>query len=210
VNLPAPRGYVLDVNGLDLWRYEARRVGRHVLMAPPLLAALLLFTGLGLRRAGFAGDWLAQAVPPLVAGLVAASIVAGERDAELHLSLPTPLRTTFGRRLVLLEVSTVACALILAARLLPDVHALARFAQVCSFGTLLTAIGAWSAAALRSVAGASTVLLAAWFADLFVLDRIFSGLAARIPVQLVLAAVLAVPAVRLLAEVRGLTQGSGE
>jgi hypothetical protein len=210
VNLPAPSGYVLGVNGLDLWRYEARRAGRHLLVAPPLLAALLLVTGLGLPRAGFTGDWLAQAAPPLVAGLVAASIVAGERAAELHLSLQTPLRTTLGRRLALLGASTVAGALILGAGLLPDAHALTRFAQVCSFAAMLAAGGAWSAAALRSVAGASTVVLAAWFANLFVLDRIFTGPAARIPAQLVLAAVLAVPASRLPADGRGLTEGSRE
>jgi hypothetical protein len=208
VNLVPPERYLLGVTGNQLWRYEARRVGRHLLVTPPALAALLLATGFGLPGAGFTGDWLTQAAPPLVTGLVAAAIVAGERATELHLSLPTPLRTTLGRRLALLGASTVAGALVLSAGLLPDVRALSRFALLCSFAALLGAVGSWAAATLRSVAGASTTVLAAWFAQLFLLDRIFPGPGARIPVQLVLAALVAVPAARRLGQ--GLLEGSRE
>lgn len=210
MNLAALPGYVRGMHDWRLWRYEARRAGRHLLIAPPLLAGVLLATGLGLRGAGFTGAWLAQSAPPLVAGLAVAAVVGGERAAELHLSLPTPLRTTLGRRLALLGAATVLGALILAAGLLPDAHALSRFAALCAFGAMLGAAGAWSAAALRSTAGASTVVLAAWLAELFVLDRIFAAPAVRIVAQLVLAALFAAPASRLLAEGRGLIEGGRE
>lgn len=210
MNPLAPPGYVLDVNVADVWRYEARHAGRHLLVASPLLAAILLIAGFGLPGAGFARAWLAEAAPPLLAGLAAAAIVAGERAVELHLSLPTPLRRTLGRRLALLGASTAAGALLLGAGLLPDARALSRFAQLCGFGAMLVAAGAWAAAALRSVPGASTVVLAAWLADLLVLDRILIGPAARTAAEFVLAALLAAPASRLLAEGCGLIGGSRE
>ncbi|MET8999279.1 hypothetical protein [Amycolatopsis sp. NPDC004169] len=198
------------MHNAELWRYEAKRAGRHVLAAPPLLAVLLLGTGLGLRGAGFTGTWVAQAVPPLVTGLAAAAIAGGERAAELHLSLPTPLRTTFARRLALLGAATALAALALAAALLPDLAALTRFGTVCAFAALLTAIGTWSAARMRSVAGASTVVLTAWFGELFVFERVFAAPAVRIFALLVLAVLVAVPAARLLADGRGLLEGGRE
>jgi hypothetical protein len=198
------------MHNAELWRYEARRAGRHLLAVPSLLAAVLLATGLGLRGAGFTGAWVAQAVPPLVTGLAAAAIAGGERATELHLSLPTPLRTTFARRLALLAIATVLGALVLAAGLLPDPHAFTRFATVCAFGAMLAAAGTWSAAATRSVAGASTVVLTGWLAELFVLDRVFAAPAARITVLSVLTVMFAVPAARLVGEGRGSVDGGGE
>jgi hypothetical protein len=198
------------MHNVELWRYEAKRAGQHFLAAPPLLAAVMLVTGLGPRAAGFTGDWVAQAVPPLVTGLAAAAIVGGERAAELHLSLPTPLRTTFARRLALLGAAVVLSALILTAGQLPDGHALARFGTVCAFSVMLAAAGTWSAVALSSVAGASTVVLTAWFGELFVLDRIFPGQAARITALLVFTVLFAVRSARLVTEGRGLIDGGRE
>lgn len=210
MNLPVAARYVPGMHNADLWRYEVKRAGRHVLAAPPLLAAVVLGTGLGLRGAGFTGTWVAQAVPPLVTGLGAAAIAGGERAAELHLSLPTPLRTTFARRLALLGAATALGALALAAALLPDPGAVTRFGTVGAFSVLLAAVGTWSVARMRSVAGASTVVLTAWFAELFVFERVFAAPVVRIVALLVVAVAVAVPAARLLADGRGLLQGGRE
>lgn len=210
MNHPTLPRYVPGMDHLQLWRYEAKRAGRHVLAAPPLVAALVLGSGLGLRGAGFAGAWVAQAVPPLVAGVAAAAVAGGERAVELHLSLPTPLGTTFARRLGLLGAAVVLGAVIVAAGLVPSAEAVTRFATVCAFGLMLGAAGTWAAAVLRSVAAASTVVLCAWFAQLFVLDRFFSAPAGRIGALLVIATLFAVPAARRIIEGRGLLGGGQE
>ncbi|WP_253888493.1 hypothetical protein [Actinokineospora diospyrosa] len=196
------------MNDVRVWRYEARRAGRHLLAAPPLLAIALLVTGLAAPGAGFTGDWLARVLAPLVAGLATAAVVAGEPAVELHTTLPTPLPTTFARRVALLGGSTLLSAVALALALLPAPAGYARLAAVCGLAVLLMGVGAWAAVALRSTAGASTVVLAAWFADLFVLERVLPALGVRVAVDLVLAVVLAARAAHLLGYGREFSEGA--
>ncbi|WP_157440242.1 hypothetical protein [Actinokineospora inagensis] len=196
------------MDDVRVWRYEARRAGRHLLAAPPLVAAALLCTGMALPGAGFTGGWLTRVVLPLVAGLTTAAVAVGEPAFELHSSLPTSLRTTLARRVALLGACTMIGAVALALALVPAAAAVERLATVGGLAALMMGVGVWAAVALGSVAGASTVVLAAWFADLFVLDRMLPSTAARLVSYLLPAAVLAARAAYLLGGDRDLSEGA--
>ncbi|MFT7835907.1 hypothetical protein Q5530_07130 [Saccharothrix sp. BKS2] len=199
------------MTGSRLWRYEARRVGVPALLVSPVFAVVLLLLRLGLLPEGYVGGWLVQAVPALVAGM-AATAAAVERSAELQLTMPTPFRTTISRRLVLVGATAVLSSLALIAWLTAAgvVRApVTEYLLVCSFATMLAAVGCWSTLALRSVAGASAVVLAAWLGTLLVLDRVVTPPLARSIVLLVLAAVLFTNVLRLSADGEDLI-GAGE
>jgi len=90
----------------DLWRYELRRLGRSAFWGPLIaLAALVLFsvlagwTGMGRQVNAILSAGLD--VLPMIGGIGAASIVAGDPAVELHLTLPAEFRATMSRRLLL-------------------------------------------------------------------------------------------------------------
>ncbi|MBB2909677.1 hypothetical protein FHS43_000923 [Streptosporangium becharense] len=102
---------------IDLWSYEMRRAGPGALAAPPALLLVIVlmvaFRGFGAHEGSAA--WmllvLIETGAPLVTGMVAASLIGGDRALELQLVAPTRYRSTLTRRLTLTLGWTGACVL---------------------------------------------------------------------------------------------------
>ncbi|WP_030442343.1 hypothetical protein [Actinoplanes subtropicus] len=88
----------------SLLRYEVRRAGRPVLLAPPLAAAAVGTVALlGVRsgddqRAAYAFFCVLEMAIPLAVGIGTGSLVGRDPALELQLTLPTRYRTTLLRR----------------------------------------------------------------------------------------------------------------
>lgn len=198
MNLAGVRRYVLGVAVKELWWYEARRCGAAPLALPVITAALL---GVLASRSGFWAQWLLGAGFGLVVGLCAAAVAAGERMVELQVTVPTTLSRTMCRRFLLLLapvlVSAVLVVVSAAGELDRPVPALLR---TVAFVALLAAVAAWAAVTLRSLAGASTVVISVWLGTLFVLERLITEPVTLAVVLLVVAAPVFALAMRRLAD----------
>ncbi len=164
---------------LDLaWmRYELRRVGSGLLI--PLIV-IAVFAGFGVlmrlndvspersMRAVVAGLEIGVAT---AVGLTTASLIAGDSMIELQLSLPTPYRTTFVRRLglLLLWSALIGIAATIVARLVG--HALAPVSfiesQLVWFSPLIMFTGAAALLTLilNSRAASSAVIAGIWIME---------------------------------------------
>ena len=176
--------YVPGVVSKELWCYEARRCGAVPLALPVVVAAL---SGVLMSWSGFWARWSLGAGFALVVGLCSAAVAAGERMVEMQLTLPTVLTRTMCRRFGLLlapALLSVALVVLFSAGELAPVAL-----QAVACAALLAAIGGWAAITLRSLAGASTLVICGWLAKLFVVERLSTD-----PIsQAVVVALLAVP-----------------
>lgn len=175
VNRPGTARYVLgmaDASAGQLWRYEARHCG-WVALGLPVLAGLAVAAVAAITGPAW-HHLLAGTAFPVLAGLAVADVAGREPAPELQSSVARPYWATMGRRLALAVAALTAGAVLatvsLAALGAPDPAGV--FARAwCSaifLGGVAAAAGAW----LRSVSGASTVVLAAWLAQFLVLDRV--------------------------------------
>jgi len=183
---------------LLLCRHEIRRCGVGS-VAAPLVAGAALGAGVAVSTdgAGTPGAWAAGAALSLVAGLATAAGLSREPLVELHLTLPTPYRTTVGRRLLMLVGSAAIGALALAASAHGESAATA--AHVAGLTTLLLAVAAWACVALPSAGAASGAVIGAWLGVLLVLDRLAQG-SIGVAVFVALATLPAVSAHRALGD----------
>lgn len=135
----------------------------------------------------------------MVVGLCAAAVAAGERMVELQVTVPTALSRTMCRRFLLLLVPVLATAVLVvsAAGLDRPVSALLRTVALVA---LLAAVAAWAAVTLRSLAGASTVVISVWLGTLFVLERLITEPATLAVVLLMVAAPVFALTMRRLAD----------
>ena len=110
---------VRQVFGPEWLGYELRRVGRIGLLTPVLV--VVVFALFALPMAFFGADRgqvaeLLSSVPevflPILAGLVAATVVTQEPALDLHLTLKTSYRRTVARRLTLLFGFSVAASFV--------------------------------------------------------------------------------------------------
>jgi hypothetical protein len=199
VNRCDPGRYVPVVS--ELWRHEIRRGGRGVLMLPPVAAVACALLAPAVD--GFAARVLAADAIPVVAGLAAAAIVAGERAAELQLTMPVPYPVTVARRLGLLAASTLAATVLLTVALgergtLAEPWPVA--AGIAGFSLALIAVGAVAAAPSRSGGGASAVVFAAWLAKVMIVDPALHSTAIQTVLLVGVAAVLFHRVRRVLAD----------
>lgn len=193
MNRSDPGRYVPVV--ADLWTHETRRAGPAA-VALPIAAAVVLAVLAPAIGAGIATEALAAYAVPLVAGLAAAAIVAGERMVELHLTLPTVYPTTVARRLVLLSAATLAATGMTVGALgwagtLTDPGATA--IGVAAFAAAMIGVAAHAAARSGSAAGACAMVFAAWLGKILFVDRVVRS----VPVQAVLLLVIAAVSMRL-------------
>ncbi|WP_139190557.1 hypothetical protein [Actinokineospora iranica] len=198
------------ISGISLWRHEARRVGGPALFTPVFTALVLVAAAEGLHRDGFLKQLLVTSAPALVIGMTAATVAGGERAYELLLTTPTPIRNTVWRRMALLGFSAAVGVLAMAAGLEltgAGPPSALDLLLISAFSALLTATGVWAALALRSAAGAATVVLAVWLAKLFVLDRWAPGPATQALLVAVLTGLPLARAGRLLADGARLLEG---
>jgi hypothetical protein len=154
-----------------------------------LAAAGILATSFAIRSgpAGgteSAGTGLVRLVAegfPVAGGLAVAAAIGRERLIELQLTVLTEYWRTVGRRL-----SVVCAVVVLAAGLLVlDLIATGRWhhpaqgpaALLVPLGpaALLVGTGTWASVALRSTAGASTVVVGGWLFQVLFLDRYLSS-----------------------------------
>lgn len=154
---------------LALWRYELRRSGYAALALPPATAVAAGTAGANV--AGLARPVLAAYAVPLVAGLVAASVVARERLVELHLSLPTRFAVTLTRRLLLTTVATGAAVAAVAVAPGGGAPDGAIMGLLAAFSLAMIALGAVTAARWRAAGPASAVVVAGWLGKLLVIDQ---------------------------------------
>lgn len=194
MNLARVRRYVPGVASKQLWWYEARRCGR-VQLALPVVAAALLWVLVS--RVGFGDQWLLGAGFTLVVGLCAAAVAAGEQMTELQLAVPTALSRTMCRRFVLLLVPVLVSAALTA---LTADQPVSLFVWMAAFVALLVAAAAWVATTLRSVAGASTVVIVVWMAKLLVLEQLLTEPVTQAVMLLLVATPVFVSAMRRLAD----------
>lgn len=174
------------MRSIPLWRYEVRRVGWGVLLAPPLVAALVVAVTL-LDGSDGAGTGAAtrnlfatlELALPLVAGVGAASLVGRDPAVELQLTMPTRYRGTLLRRLALLLGATALVAVLIVGLLLATGD-WARFppARGAVVGQLvwlaptlwLAAVGFLAGAVLTGPAAAGGLVAVLW-----ALQQIFVG-----------------------------------
>ncbi|WP_189329072.1 hypothetical protein [Actinoplanes ianthinogenes] len=169
------------MDGWLLWWYDTRRCGRQLCVLLAVTAALWFTAPLV-----YWGSWLTAALVPLAAALCAAAIVAREPLAELHLSLPTSLARTLGRRLILLTGLLLAATTLLAVR-----------DYVWATAALLIATAAYTAVATRSVSTASTAVFGVWLGKLLVVDRMLPGGLQPVPLLVAAAGLILLTVLRL-------------
>lgn len=175
---PLPR-YVPGMH--SLLRYEARHCGGLVLTVPPL-------AGVAVGGATSMGGpaWhslLASHGLPLLVAVPAVSTMGDDPVRELHTSVPQPYQRTAGYRLAI-ACGAIAAAILVAAVLgassghLTDPLGFAALAACSS--AFLVGVGAATAAWSDSTAAASSVLIAIWFGQLLVGERILGDGPARL------------------------------
>ncbi|MET7401136.1 hypothetical protein ABZS66_47415 [Dactylosporangium sp. NPDC005572] len=158
---------------LQLWRHEVRRAGRVAWIAPPVTAAGVVLLAVVDRSDGAAGrDALRnlfaalELALPLIAGVLAASLVGRDPAAELLLTTPVRYRTVLLRRLTVIVGWTAATALAAAAVLIPAgrwEHGPVAGQLVWLAPTLWLAAAGWLAAAvLRSPGAAGGIVAVLW------------------------------------------------
>lgn len=171
---------------LALWRYEIRRAGWTALLAPPLLAAVVVLLaildssdGADPGRAWWNMFATLEVGLPLVAGIGAASLVGRDRAAELQLTMPTAYRTTLLRRLAVVVGETALAALLIAGILIisgrwtqwPEAHGALVGQLVWLAPTLsLAAAGLLAGAVFRAPAAAGGLIAVLW-----ILEQLFAG-----------------------------------
>jgi hypothetical protein len=174
------------VRPLPLWRYEIRRAGWTALLAPPLLAAVVVLLAVldSSDGAGQRGAWWNMFATleiglPLVAGIGAASLVGRDPAAELQLTMPTAYRATLLRRLAVVVGETALAALLIAGILVatgrwaqwPQAHGAVVGQLVWLAPTLsLAAAGLLAGAVFRTPAAAGGLVAVLW-----ILEHIFAG-----------------------------------
>ncbi|HVQ93561.1 MAG TPA: hypothetical protein VMU51_21160 [Mycobacteriales bacterium] len=167
---------------LLLWRYEVRRAGWAAVLAPPLVAAIVVLLAVvdaadGADQRGTVIRNLFAALEmglPLVAGIGAASLVGRDPAAELQLTVPTPYRATLLRRLAVVVGWTALVALLIAAVLLvidgwadrPQAHGAVVGQLVWLAPTLwLAAVGFLAGAVFRGPAAAGGLVAVLWMIE---------------------------------------------
>lgn len=166
--------------------FEARRCGVMTLMTPVIVAALIL----GASRLAAGGEGtpemvgvgmvrLVADVLPVTVGLTASSALTRERMIELHLSLPTSFAVTTMRRVgLVLAAATVASVVAIGGLMLnhqwwhPATGATAILVPIGP-AVLLVGVACYAVTMLRSAAASAAVVVAAWLAQLLILDRLF-------------------------------------
>lgn len=209
VNRSAPTGYVLTMSAL--WLYEFRLSGRARLSLP-----LLVAVGVGgfvvWTDAGVASRFLVNCAIPLVAGLVAASVVAEERMIEVHVTVPVSYPRTVARRLCWVLLTSLAAGLLLALCLAATNSAVSPaevLGRIVGFVLAILGVAACGAAASGSAAGASAMVLAVWMFKVIFMDQLLRNSAAHAVTMLVIAVLAAVLTTRLLHDVeRRLREGT--
>lgn len=165
--------------------FEARRCGVAALLTPVAVAACIL----GASRLAASGDGtpemvgvgmvrLVADVLPVTVGLTAATALTRETMTELHLSLPTSFVVTTLRRVALVFAAATLAAAIAIGGLAGNNQwwhpATGPTALLVPLGpsVLLIGVACYSATVLRSGAAAAAVVVAAWLAQLLILDRL--------------------------------------
>ncbi|MBB4916485.1 hypothetical protein [Streptosporangium saharense] len=165
-----------------LWSHETRGAGPAALITPPALALTAVLLGLLAPRIGAREPVAARLLlgvaemgVPLLTGLLAASLVGGDRAAELRLSLPSPYRATVLRRVAVTVGWAGLCALPVLAllsardwwRLLPVSPGVLAGQLVWLSPTLwLTALGLLAWTLSRSTVAAAATVALVWLAGL--------------------------------------------
>jgi hypothetical protein len=207
-----------------LWKHEARRCGPAALALPVLAAAGILAMSFAIQSGpaggtGTAGTGLVRLVAdafPVAAGLAVAAAIGRERLIELQLTVLTEYRRTVGRRL-----SVVCAVVVLAAGLLVlELIATGQWhhpaqgpaALLVPLGpaALLAGAGTWASVALRSTAGASTVVVGVWLLQVLILDRYVSSWQLNRGLLIIAGAVLLVLAMGRLRNSERLLQEGAE
>jgi hypothetical protein len=220
VNRSGQGRYIPVMKSSQLWAHEARRLGPATLALPVLgaagIAALAVFERHTWTAANPPDATTARFVAyvmPVAVGLAGAAVIPRERMLELHLSLPTSFPLTVYRRYAVLgTLSLVATAAVLAQLVLTgawDNPARGVAALLIAGGpaALLLGVGAWAGARWQASAAASSLVLAAWLAQVMVWDRFVGDWRLNKILLLCAAAALAVAASRRLADSERLLTG---
>ncbi|HEY2670635.1 MAG TPA: hypothetical protein VGJ07_09700 [Rugosimonospora sp.] len=175
------------MNLVALLRYDARRVGRWLLLAPVLLTAAVAAGGALVARSPHDGTvphallFAVEMAIPLAAGVGVASAVGRDPAVELQLTMPVAYRITVFRRCALTAAASCLVAIAVCGALVvtgwwarwPRTHGvllgqLTWVAPVC----WLAGLGLAAGAALRSPAAAAAVAAAPWLADQVLPDQV--------------------------------------
>lgn len=159
-------------------RYELRRVGIVALLTPILIIAGFSFCGVLMRFNGVSSDRATRAVVASLeigvataAGLITSMLLSSDSLLELQLSLATPYRTTFARRLSLMLVWSALVAIVTTIIVRLIGHQLAPVSliseQLVWLAPLIwfTGAGALLALLLRSRAGSGALIAGIWIAE---------------------------------------------
>lgn len=185
MNHPGPRRYVPVVTGVEIWGFEARRCGVASLTLPWLATCGIISASFAAAAAnagtadavGLGMVRLVAMVFPITAGIAAVAAVGRERMPELQSTLPTPYPRTVLRRLLVVTAVTLLAAATLIIVLIArnqwnhPAHGIAAILVPLGPALLFIGAGAWATARLRSVSGASVIVIGFWFLQIFYLDR---------------------------------------
>ncbi len=201
-----------------VWFHEARRCRPSTLALPVLSAAVIVGASTTLsasssassRDVGIGMVRLTADLFPVTAGLAACVAVGGERLAELHGSLPTRYPTTVLRRLLLVGLATLVGAVGVVAALAIGGHwpspasgALAPLVPMAP-AIYLGGVAVWAQAKLGSTAAASTCVIAAWLAQLAVIDRWVTVWQINRPLLIAIGIALTMAGLRTLADIEAI------
>ncbi|MGC4804959.1 hypothetical protein [Micromonospora sp. DT233] len=216
--------YVPVVTGVEIWGFEARRCGIASLALPWLatggiIAASLAAAAANAGTADAVGLGMVRLVAmafPITAGIAAVAAVGRERMPELQSTMPTPYPRTVLRRLVVVAAVTLLAATALVVVLIAQgqwnhpAHGVAAILVPLGPALLFIGAGAWATARLRSVGGASVVVIGFWFLQIFYLDRFIGVWQVNRALLSVAGVALAVLALRKLGASERLINGSRE
>lgn len=224
MNHPAPGRYVPVVTGVEIWGFEARRCGVAGLALPWLAAGGIIAVSIAAAAAkagtadavGLGMVRLVAMAFPITAGIAAVAAVGRERMPELQSTMPTPYPRTVLRRLVVVTAVTLLAAAALIVVLVArgqwnhPAHGVAAILVPLGPALLFIGAGAWATARLRSVGGASVVVIGFWFLQIFYLDRFIGVWQVNRALLSVAGVALAVLALRRLSVSERLINGSRE
>jgi peptidoglycan/LPS O-acetylase OafA/YrhL len=174
-----------------------RHCGQVTLVLPVLSAASV--AGAVLVAGPAWQDLFAGTLFPVFAAFAVAAVAGSEPAPELQTSVACPYWTTMARRLAVSGAAVTAGAVLLVVVLAVAATGhdpMWTFARAWCSAMFLGGVAAAAGARLRSVSGASTVVLAAWLGQLFVLGRLLHSPASELAVPLVAAATLVAMALR--------------